>query len=95
MAVSVKKAIYTGTFIHSKSLGEVEFLHETAILVDEAGKIVAVKPFAGSHDALLAEVGWVPGEVEVKACGKEQFFFPGFIGTSPDMFSTYLQSDHD
>lgn len=82
MAGPAKKTIYTGTFIHSKSLGEVEFLHETAVLVDEAGKIIAIKPCASSHDELFAEVGWAPAEVEVKACGKEQFFFPGFIGNN-------------
>lgn len=52
------------------------------MLVDEAGKIIAIKPCASSHDELFAEVGWAPAEVEVKACGKEQFFFPGFIGNN-------------
>jgi guanine deaminase len=78
MAGPVKKTVYQGTFIHSKSLKELQILHDTAAFVDEKGKIVAIA--GGAIDKQLSELGWSPEEVEVKSCEKEQFFFPGFIG---------------
>ena len=38
-----KPAVYLGTFIHSKSLTEIDVLHDAAIFVDEQGKIVAIE----------------------------------------------------
>jgi guanine deaminase len=80
MASPVKRALYMGTFIHSKSLAEMEYLHDSIVAVDENGKIAAIKSGKTGKDALLAELGWIEEDVDIKACGKEQFFFPGFIG---------------
>lgn len=80
------KTVYLGTFVHSKSLKELEISHETAIFVDENGKIVAIKKSVANQDAarsFFPELGWSEsedGKIPIVMCGGEQFFFPGFIG---------------
>lgn len=81
--IMAKPAIYLGTFIYSKSLTEIEILHDAAIFVDEQGKIVAVEKDIKDVDGALSfcpNLGWETDEVIARACGREQFFFPGFIG---------------
>jgi hypothetical protein len=80
-----KPAVYLGTFIHSKSLTEIDVLHDAAIFVDEQGKIVAIEKDIKDVDGALSicpKLGWETEEVIARACGREQFFFPGFIGLS-------------
>jgi guanine deaminase len=80
-----KPAVYLGTFIHSKSLTEIDILHDAAIFVDEKGKIVAIEKDIKDVDGALSicpKLGWETDEVIARACGREQFFFPGFIGLS-------------
>jgi len=80
-----KPAVYLGTFIHSKSLTEIDILHDAAIFVDEQGKIVAIEKDIKDVDGALSicpKLGWETEEVIARACGREQFFFPGFIGLS-------------
>jgi guanine deaminase len=77
-------AVYLGTFIHCKSLTEIEILHDAAVFVNEQGKIVAIERDIKDVDAALshaAKLGWDTQEVIARACGREQFYFPGFIGT--------------
>jgi guanine deaminase len=79
-----KPAVYLGTFIHSKSLDEIQILHDAAVFVDEQGKIVAIEKDIKDVDAALnycSKLDWEVDEVIARACGKDQFFFPGFIGT--------------
>lgn len=78
-----KPAVYLGTFVHSKSLTEIAVLHDAAIFVDEQGKIVAIERGIKDVDGALSvcpKLGWETEEVIARACGKQQFFFPGFIG---------------
>jgi guanine deaminase len=80
-----KPAVYLGTFIHSKSLTEIDVLHDAAIFVDEQGEIVAIEKDIKDVDGALSicpKLGWETEEVTARACGREQFFFPGFIGLS-------------
>ena len=77
------RSLFLGSFIHSKGLGELEFLHDTAICVDEKGVIVAIESkYDGpkAEDVLFPKLGWTKGGVTVKVAKPGQFFFPGFIG---------------
>ena len=70
-----------GTFVHSRSRAELEYLHETAVCVDEKGVIVKIdKEHAGDVKSLVDSLGWSVEDVEVQRCQEGQFFFPGFIG---------------
>ncbi|OBT51662.1 hypothetical protein VE04_07677, partial [Pseudogymnoascus sp. 24MN13] len=66
---AVEKAVYLGTFAHSKSLKELEIAHDAAIFVDESGKIVAVASGvadeARAREVLpQAELDREPGEAD-------------------------------
>jgi guanine deaminase len=72
-----------GTFIHSKNLDKLEYLHNTAVCVDEKGVIVAIEPECNQAKAegiLFPKLGWSREDVSVKVAKPGQFFFPGFIG---------------
>lgn len=61
--------VFIGTFIHSRALDELEYLHDTAVFVDgPTGKIVAVERECG-HSGRLEEtftkLGWSSAEVKV------------------------------
>lgn len=77
----LSRTVYVGTFAHSKSLEELEVFQ--AVFVDEHGRIATVEKEASDDrlTAVLAELGWgAVGVHVVRGFGKEQFFFPGFIG---------------
>jgi len=77
------RSLYLGTFIHSKSLEELEFLHNSGIFVSENGKIVAIEPDCDqvkAEEVIFPTLGWSRGEVFVRVAKAGQFFFPGFIG---------------
>lgn len=77
--------LFWGTFVHSKTLAELEILHNTVVCVDATGKIVAVQADCQDLERikadLLAKLGWDESDVTVQACKDGQFFFPGFIGS--------------
>jgi guanine deaminase len=82
---SAGRSIFLGTFIHSKSLEELEFLHDTAVFVDEKGTIVAIEQGCDeikAEEAVFPKLGWTKGEATVKVAKAGHFFFPGFIGAS-------------
>lgn len=69
-----KPTIYTGTFIHTPLLGELEVLENKAIFVDENGTIVLIAQLnddwaqngglgtKGAHSVTMEEIfGWVKG----------------------------------
>lgn len=79
-----QNTVYLGTFIHSKELDELEYLHNTAVFVDGGGKIVAIELDCGQKKAegtVLPRLGWSAQDVAIHACKEGQFFFPGFIDT--------------
>ena len=74
----LRRTIYFGTFIHSKTLQELDIIENGAVGVDENGKIVFVERAAGSVGSVVAAHGWENAQVvKTSDC---QFFFPGFIG---------------
>ncbi|KAK8127752.1 guanine deaminase [Apiospora sp. TS-2023a] len=80
-----KNQLFVGTFVHSKSLNQLDYLHDAAVAVNKSGKIVAIE--SQCHDqkkaaeVLCPKLGWDAADVEFRACEKGQFFFPGFIDT--------------
>ncbi|KAF7546586.1 hypothetical protein G7Z17_g8333 [Cylindrodendrum hubeiense] len=79
----LRKQIFLGTFISSKSRQELQYLHDAAVCVDSHGKIVKVDVDCTSaeliDDRLLNKLGWEKSEVDVHVAKPGQFFFPGFI----------------
>ena len=78
-----KNQLFLGTFIHSKALDQLEYMHGAAILVDKSGKIAAVEAgcdLARAEAELYPKLGWDAAEVTVTRTVEGQFFFPGFIG---------------
>ncbi|GAP85986.1 putative guanine deaminase [Rosellinia necatrix] len=79
-----RNQVFLGTFVHSKTLGELEYLHNTAICVDASGKITAVEANCDQQKALetlYAKLGWSPDDLAITVARDGQFFFPGFIDT--------------
>ncbi|KAK0764485.1 hypothetical protein N5P37_003887 [Trichoderma harzianum] len=80
-----RKLLLLGTFVHSKTQQDLDFLHKAGIAVDAHGKIAAIERDA--HDLsevkarLLAKLGWDEAEVDVTEATEGQFFFPGFVDT--------------
>ncbi|KAK0715297.1 hypothetical protein B0H67DRAFT_580398 [Lasiosphaeris hirsuta] len=85
MAAPAKNKIFWGSLVHSKTLDELEYLHDTAVAVDAAGKMVAIEQGAGdvakAVETLLPRLGWAEADVDVVKAKDGQFFFPGFIDT--------------
>ena len=80
---SAGRQLFLGTFIHSRTREALEYLHDTAVFVDEAGTIVAVErecDARGAEERVYPRLGWTTASVTVTACKEGQFFFPGFIG---------------
>lgn len=78
----IPKTIYTGAFVHSTSLTQLEICEHGAIGVDETGTISFVerKIDQKSVEQLKQEKdGWE--EAQIVAIEGEGFFFPGFIDT--------------
>ncbi|KAJ2906349.1 Metallo-dependent hydrolase [Zalerion maritima] len=84
-----KHALFMGTFVHSKALDELEYLHDTCVAVSAPEGIIAAieKGIEGSADdvksTMVKKLGWNDA-VEVtdhRSSGKEGWFFPGFVDT--------------
>lgn len=61
--------LFLGTFIHSKSLGELEYLHDTAVFVEGAtGRIAAVERDCDrtrTVDEVFVRLGWSAAETTI------------------------------
>lgn len=80
----VPPTIYLGTFVHSKSLSELEICDQGAIGVDSAGVIKFVeRDVVRIEDVKAKYEEWEDAEV-VRV--EDGFFFPGFIG----MYDLYI-----
>lgn len=78
-----RNQLFLGTFVHSKTREELDYLHDTAVCVDASGTIVAVETACDLKRAegeLLPRLGWTASDVDVRVGKEGQFFFPGFIG---------------
>lgn len=83
MATKPKNKLFLGSFVHSKLLDELEYLHNTVVCVDKSGTIVAVErecDEAKARSTLFPRLGWDVADVEVVSAADGQFFFPGFVG---------------
>lgn len=81
--MALEKQLFVGTFVHSKALDKLEYLHNTAVAVDQSGTIVAVERDCDeltAKTALLPRLRWAEAEVKVVHANDGQFFFPGFVG---------------
>lgn len=89
-----RKLLLLGTFVHSKTQQDLDFLHKAGIAVDTHGKIAAIERDA--HDLsevkarLLAKLGWDETEVDVTEAAEGHFFFPGFVGEFEEIPSLSL-----
>lgn len=75
--------LFLGTFVHSKSREELDYLHSTAVFVDSTGIIAAVEQdcdLTRAREHVFPRLGWAGEEVEIVTGKPGQFFFPGFIG---------------
>ncbi|KAF4471690.1 guanine deaminase [Fusarium albosuccineum] len=79
----LRKQVFVGTFISSKSPNELNYLHDALVCVDGEGRIVKVDNECGSasevEKRLLKTLGWKLSEVDIHVAQPGQFFFPGFI----------------
>lgn len=85
MSSQAKKTLFLGTFIHSKSLEELQQLKDCAVFVDDNGVIAAIEPNCShqrAEEEIFSRLGWSRGDVNVLVANADQFFFPGFIGQS-------------
>ncbi|KAJ6444277.1 guanine deaminase [Purpureocillium lavendulum] len=77
--------VLLGTFVHSKTPQELDYMHNAAVAVDAHGTIVGIERDADdvktAKEKLLASLGWSERDVHVCATKDGQFFFPGFIDT--------------
>ncbi|PHH70396.1 hypothetical protein CDD82_7161 [Ophiocordyceps australis] len=87
-AAQRQRQLLLGTFVHTTAERQLEIMDETAIAVDESGRIAGILQAQEGQDAqsagqqLVSELGWGGGE-KVAECssGPLGFFFPGFIDT--------------
>lgn len=80
----MRKQVFFGTFISSKSPQQLEYLYETAIFVDDKGRIAKIdKGCKTVQDAkgVLSNLSWRFDEVDFHLPKPGQFYFPGFVGT--------------
>lgn len=73
----LEKTIYTGPFVHSKSLSELEICPEGTIGVAEDGKIAFINRSASASPPQ----GW--SAAKTLRLPENSFYFPGFIGENP------------
>lgn len=83
MAGRVGKSLFLGSFVHSRSLDELEFWHDAAVCVSADGAIVAIErgcDLQKAEEIVFPRLGWPSEEVSVTRAQPGQFFFPGFVG---------------
>lgn len=75
--------LFLGTFVHSKKLDELEYLHDTAVCVNKEGRIICIErdcSLEKAQEQLFPKLGWSPEDVATHVRDDGQFFFPGFVG---------------
>ena len=78
--IPLQRTVYTGTFLHTPSLGELVVLENASIGVDEHGIIAFVAKTSEELQTELHTKGW---DDPVDVAGKQDgtgWFFPGFLG---------------
>ncbi|KAF2398371.1 guanine deaminase [Trichodelitschia bisporula] len=77
--IPLERTIYVGSFVHCKTLQELDICDEGAIGVDETGTIAFVERGVKDVAKVQERHGW--GVCKVVRIGSTSFFFPGFIDT--------------
>lgn len=74
---------FHGTVIHSRSLSELEILHDCFVLVDKAGKIQVLQADVQPDqiNSIVAEHGYAPDVFPIKHLRRGEFLCPGFVDT--------------
>lgn len=74
---------FHGTVIHSRSLNELEILHDCFVLVDKAGKIQALQADVEPTqiNSIVSDHGYAPDVFPVKHLRRGEFLCPGFVDT--------------
>ena len=73
--------VYSGTFIHSVALNNLEILEDHYVGVDEHGIIKFVEPgVSGKLKEKIRSCGWKSWEIYQAPKWRVSFWFPGFIG---------------
>jgi guanine deaminase len=79
-----RRQLFLGTFVHSKSKTELEYLHDAVVAVNEQGVILSIssncKDLSAAAHAAREAAHWEENSVDTYKCQDGQFFFPGFIG---------------
>lgn len=72
---------FHGTVIHSRSLTELEILHDCFLLVDQAGKIQALQADvkADQINSLVLDHGYAPDVFPMRHLRRGEFLCPGFV----------------
>ena len=86
MELTNKRKVFLGRFIYSKTREELAYLSDTAVCVDENGRIAAIKEgtdWEGVLSEVLPSLGWDGDKIEARFSGEDNFFFPGFVGELP------------
>lgn len=78
--MATKQTIFLGSFVHSKSLTELEIVENGAIGVDEKGVIRFVEKSVASLDEVKSKAGAGWENAETVTVKKGGWLFPGFIG---------------
>ncbi|KAL9583018.1 MAG: hypothetical protein Q9212_002964 [Teloschistes hypoglaucus] len=87
MPSRLKRTIYTGTFIHTPTLGNLEIIENSAIGVDENGIIRFIEELSEDRSVgpaakhIAQEHGWDDGVNVVTYECRSSFWFPGFVDT--------------
>ncbi len=92
---ALSNQLFLGSFVHSKTLHSLEYLHNTAVCVDKAGTIVAIErecDGAKATELLFPKLGWSSEDVTVHTIEDGQFYFPGFIGNTHTHIHTLSHS---
>ena len=79
----LRRTVYLGTFIHSKTLGELERFEEAAIGVDENGIITFIEQNLSDLFGLKTRIqryGWDNYDLVHAPEETIGFWFPGFVG---------------
>lgn len=90
--MATKRKVFLGTFVYPRTRDELAYLHDAVVCVDEKGKIASVKEgvdWNKVRDEVVSELGWDADEVLVRKCAEGEFFFPGFVGSSPSTLTRF------
>lgn len=92
-----RSTIYIGSFVHSRSLVELEHVERAIIHVEADGTISWIEKDVSSTDlqdvALKHGVDLERGNVDIVELDQDEFFSPGFIDTHTVCCASSLLAD--